>query len=345
MKKLFISTLLLIAFDLLHAQNSEYFSIVGKVYGEEVRQVPPYDIITKPLINAYISFKELPKQGWLTDSTGCFRIENLKNETFHLKASYIGLNSCDTIITSYNEKETLCLSLSLWYDYIGEHQYSPELSRKNIKEGNPNLVIVIPEDKGKKKISDNPFFQKYGVHYVGYLEENGRLTSYLAVPNCILASYNQEVFDYLDSKYGKNWRHEAPKGIFGLDKTLDEPRDYTWHPIGFTYENGQNGKIVCLDNHGNKLFNVFKYDNGVDYVEEGLFRITDDNGLIGFADTLGNVIIKPQFKFAFPFANGTAKVTDKGEEKEVPGSNGEYHYWDSDDWYYIDRRNKIYQSQ
>lgn len=230
MKKLFISTLLLVAVNLLHAQDSGYFSIAGKAYGEEVRQVPPYDIITRPLINAHISFKELPERGWLTDSTGCFHIEGLKNETFHLKASYIGLNSCDTVITSYNEKETLCLLLPLWYDYIDEHRYSPELSQKNIKEGHPELVIVIPEDKGKGKISGNPFFRKYGVHYVGYLEENGRLTSYLAVPNYILAAYNKEVFDYLDSKYGKSWRHEAPKGIFGLDKTLDEPREKFANP-------------------------------------------------------------------------------------------------------------------
>lgn len=225
MKKLFISILLLLAVDLLHAQDNGHFSLIGKVYGEEVRQVPPYDVITKPLINAHISFKELSKQGWLTDSTGCFRIEGLKNETFHLKASYMGSNSCDTVITSYNEKDTLCLLLPLWYDFIDKHQYSPELSQKNIKEGHPDLVIIISEEKENEKISDNPFFLKYGVHYVGYPEKNARLTSYLAVPNCILASYNKEVFDYLDLKYGKSWRHEAPKGIFGLDKTLDEPRD------------------------------------------------------------------------------------------------------------------------
>ena len=38
------------------------------------------------------------------------------------------------------------------------------------------------------------------------------------------------------------------------------------------------------------------------------------------------------------FENGKAKVTDTGEQKEVPGSDGEYHYWESDDWYYIDRK-------
>ena len=92
---------------------------------------------------------------------------------------------------------------------------------------------------------------------------------------------------------------------------------------------------------GRKLFNVFKYDNGADYVREGLFRITDDKGLIGFADTLGNIIIKPQFKFAFPFENGKAKVTFSGESKEVPDSNGEKHYWDSSQWFYINKNGKI----
>lgn len=28
----------------------------------------------------------------------------------------------------------------------------------------------------------------------------------------------------------------------------------------------------------------------------------------------------------------------QGEMKEVPGSDGEYHYWKSDEWYYIDKK-------
>ena len=31
------------------------------------------------------------------------------------------------------------------------------------------------------------------------------------------------------------------------------------------------------------------------------------------------------------------KVTDTGERKEVPGSEGEHWYWESDEWYYIDK--------
>lgn len=109
----------------------------------------------------------------------------------------------------------------------------------------------------------------------------------------------------------------------------------------FAYENKQDARIVCLDSQGKELYYVFQYDNGPDKIREGLFRIMDKNGLIGFADSLGNVVLKPQFKFAFPFENGKAKVTFSGKSKSSPDSKDEKHYWDSPDWYYIDTNGKI----
>lgn len=52
-------------------------------------------------------------------------------------------------------------------------------------------------------------------------------------------------------------------------------------------------------------------DNGPNSMSEGLVRIIDDKGLMGFAYMLGNIVIKPQYKFAFPFKGGKAKVTIK----------------------------------
>ncbi len=68
---------------------------------------------------------------------------------------------------------------------------------------------------------------------------------------------------------------------------------------------------------------MFQYENGNDYVSEGMYRIVDQRGRIGYADESGRAVIKPRFAFGFPFENGKAKVTDKGEMKEVPGSDGE----------------------
>ncbi|WP_301025264.1 hypothetical protein [Muribaculum sp.] len=84
-------------------------------------------------------------------------------------------------------------------------------------------------------------------------------------------------------------------------------------------------------------FKPFQYDNGDDYVRDGLYRIVDERGRIGYADKNWNTVITPRFAFGFPFENGKAKVTDTGQLKEVEGSRGEYHYWESDDWYYIDK--------
>lgn len=88
--------------------------------------------------------------------------------------------------------------------------------------------------------------------------------------------------------------------------------------IGFVYENKpKDARIICINDAGKELFYVFKYDNGPDYIQEGLFRIMNEDGLVGFADSLGNVIIEPQFKFAYPFKGGKTKVTLEGEQKEI----------------------------
>ena len=91
--------------------------------------------------------------------------------------------------------------------------------------------------------------------------------------------------------------------------------------IGFVYENRQNARIICIDNQGKELFYVFKYDNGVDYVREGLFRITDDKGLIGFANTLGNITIKPQFKFALHSRMAKQKLHLQEKKKRYSTEN------------------------
>lgn len=110
--------------------------------------------------------------------------------------------------------------------------------------------------------------------------------------------------------------------------------------LGFVFDQ-KTKKIICFNNKGDSLFYVVKCDNGPDYIRNGLFRIMDRKGLIGFADTLGNIVIEPKFKFAYPFYNDRAKVTNKGECKEEPGSGGEKHYWDSTDWFYIDKKGNI----
>lgn len=124
---------------------------MGRVYGESVRQRPPYDVVHAVLVGSNLSMVEQPFQGWLTDSTGCFRIKGLEAGTYHLKAEYVGLAPCDTVITLPSQhNDTLRMVLPLWYDYILKYDCSPELSKENILKGHPKLRLVIPEEQEQK---------------------------------------------------------------------------------------------------------------------------------------------------------------------------------------------------
>lgn len=86
---------------------------------------------------------------------------------------------------------------------------------------------------------------------------------------------------------------------------------------------------------------VYQHDNGDDYFSEGLQRIVDKDGKIGFRDSIGKIVIPPRYAFAFPFKEGYAKVTDTGH-REAVDQHGEYHQWISDSWYFIDKTGTIH---
>ena len=94
-------------------------------------------------------------------------------------------------------------------------------------------------------------------------------------------------------------------------------------------------EAIVLKHISQTDFKPFQIDNDDDYVSCDRYRIIDTKGKVGFANGDGYVVMEPKFAFAFPYEKGIAKVTEKGVLKEVKRSDGEYHYWESDDWYYI----------
>ncbi|EGV43712.1 WG repeat-containing protein [Bizionia argentinensis JUB59] len=97
----------------------------------------------------------------------------------------------------------------------------------------------------------------------------------------------------------------------------------------------ETGKIIGIDEHAKELFEVFKYDNGPDYIENGPFRILK-NGRIGYANAEGKIIIEPTFQCAYPFSAGKAKVADTCESLEEDGLTS----WESESWYYVSTTGK-----
>lgn len=93
--------------------------------------------------------------------------------------------------------------------------------------------------------------------------------------------------------------------------------------------------MVAVNRNKEVIFEAYIFDNGPDYINEGLFRMVR-NGKIGFADESGNVIIAAKYSCAYPFENGKAKVALECETIR----DGEHTSWESDQWFYIDRTDK-----
>lgn len=99
----------------------------------------------------------------------------------------------------------------------------------------------------------------------------------------------------------------------------------------------EDATCYAIDRNENVLCNIFWYDNGPDYVSEGLFRIVVEEK-IGYADaTTGEIIIEPQFSCAYPFENGVAKVTYDCTTVQMD----EHTIWNSNNWFFIDKFSKI----
>jgi hypothetical protein len=93
--------------------------------------------------------------------------------------------------------------------------------------------------------------------------------------------------------------------------------------------------FVAIDRNERALYVIFPFDNGPDYLSNGLYRIIK-NGKIGYADANFSIKIKPQYGCAFPFRNGVAKVSY--DCKTISDKSiSEYHTWVSDKWFYVNK--------
>lgn len=206
MKKIILSGFLCLTFTA--SAQKEYFSIIGKTFVEE--HIVPDHTTTSPLGGGtYIRVKEIPKRGWLADAEGYFRIDSLRRGKYHLTFSYIGLEPVDTALFIDNDVD-LKITLS------------------NLSISTPQLSLILPE-KEICEVLKRTFWTKYGIRGSFYTKESlqDKSQRMTAIGYFHEVRKNQIIFDYLDTKYGYSWRYEAPKGIIGLDETLDTYEIFT----------------------------------------------------------------------------------------------------------------------
>ncbi len=175
-----------------------------------------------------------------------------------------------------------------------------------------------------------------------------------------MLSYIYDNLNYPQSAYDKNIQGrvvlqflvrktgevDSVKIIKGLEPSLDAeairlvsefpqfmPATFDLKPVDWHMALPIKFNKADYDERHSKRYPAFQFDNGDDYIVDGMYRIIDEQGRIGYANEKGNTVITPRFKFAFPFENGKARVTDVGTRIQ----DGEHWYWDSDDWYFIDK--------
>jgi hypothetical protein len=93
--------------------------------------------------------------------------------------------------------------------------------------------------------------------------------------------------------------------------TFDEAHPKKMYKMALVYSS-EHG-FIYINRNDSIVLKPYIYDNGPDYIEEGLFRFIE-NDSIGFANTFFKKIIKAKYNFATPFKNGIAEYYIGGEK-------------------------------
>ncbi len=137
-----------------------------------------------------------------------------------------------------------------------------------------------------------------------------------------------------DADYNPAFVNEKGDTIIPFGKYSESFQD-TIYTFGSVYDTARSG-FFAIDLSGSELFEVFAFENGPDYIEEGTFRIVKDDK-IGYANEAGEIIIEPQYTCAFPFQDGKAKVALNCTET----LEFEMTKWESDEWFFINQAGEI----
>lgn len=112
---------------------------------------------------------------------------------------------------------------------------------------------------------------------------------------------------------------------------------YDFSPEGVAFVADDDG-WACINQKGEALLNPYLFDNGPDYLSEGLFRYVK-GGKVGFADVACQVTIPASYDFASPFQEGLAAVCTGCVE--VPEPDGEHSTIQGGTWGYIDKKGTV----
>jgi len=98
-----------------------------------------------------------------------------------------------------------------------------------------------------------------------------------------------------------------------------------------------NYKWVAINKQDSIILTPYIFDNGPDYLEDGLFRFVK-NGKIGFANAKGQKIIPPKFDFVSPFSEGLAAFSVGGKMEKW---DAEHSTWNGGLWGFVNKMGQV----
>lgn len=161
---------------------------------------------------------------------------------------------------------------------------------------------------------------------------------FLCFPLFFYAQQDRKVFYHVENdsmiSYVDQNNQYIIKPFLAPDYKIDREIDKKEIDGNYFFITPRGKKEYAVDKNGEFLFYPYYYDNGPDDLQEGLFRITDKNNKVGFANAKGEIIIKPKYDFASSFTMGFTSYCngcyfDRSKDSEHPPLvNISMHYID-----------------
>jgi len=140
----------------------------------------------------------------VTDTNGNFTFSNLMVGKYKLEVSGFGHESLDTLIT-LTDKSVESLNLIM----IADCEINKTIAERDIDKNKPRLLLasgIVPTVYNNQ----HKFERKYKVSYYEY--------GCVAPAHECMVQYNRIIFEYLDKKFGKDWRKDVREDIVGYKK-------------------------------------------------------------------------------------------------------------------------------
>lgn len=122
-------------------------------------------------------------------------------------------------------------------------------------------------------------------------------------------------FEDTTKQYG--WGYKDLNGRIVIEPQYSHVESDTFsNAIAFVFEkryemDDERHGLIAIDKRNQFVLKPFMFDNGPDYLEEGLFRFVEkgkvgEGGKMGFANINGEKVIPARFTFVSPFFEGMA---------------------------------------